>query len=153
MDQIFKFIIHSRQAFIKLVDSLTIEQLNKVPDGYNNNVIWNFGHIVVSTEALCYVRTGILKDASSIKFYECYKTGTSPGYTVTIVEVAELKKLAMESIVKIKEDYLRGMFSSIIPFSTSTYVAEINNIEELLITAIGHDNLHYGYSLALKKGR
>lgn len=66
MNEVFEFIINSRTAFIKLVDSLTIEQLNKIPDGYNNNIIWNFGHIVVSTQTLCYVRTGILQDAASV---------------------------------------------------------------------------------------
>jgi hypothetical protein len=151
MDAIFKFISNSRQVFIELINSLTIEQLNRVPEGYNNNVIWNFGHIVVSTQALCYVSTGIMTDASSIKFNPYYKSSTRPSYSVSELEVAELKNIAMKSIAKIEEDYNKGMFSSMIPFSTSTYRAEINNIEELLITTIGHDNLHYGYALALKK--
>jgi len=151
MDQIFEFIIHSRQAFINLVNSLSIEQLNKVPSGYNNNVIWNLGHIVVSTPALCYVRTGIRPDASSIEFYQYYKSSTRPTYTVTEVEVAELKSLAIESISRIKQDYLKGLFSDIISFPTSTYIAEISNIEELLITTVGHDNLHFGYAVALRR--
>ena len=83
MNEIFEFIINSRQAFIQLIDSLSIEQLNKIPDGYNNNIIWNFGHIVVSTQTLCYVRTGILTDTNAVKFNEFYKKDTRPTYTVT----------------------------------------------------------------------
>jgi len=151
MNEIFEFIINSRKAFIQLVDGLTIEQLNKIPEGYNNNIIWNFGHIVVSTQTLCYVRTGILADANSVKFNEYYKKDTRPGYNVTEQEVAELKALALESIEKIKEDYANGVFADITPFSTSTYGVEMKSIEEVLITTIGHDNVHYGYAWSLKK--
>lgn len=151
MNEVFDFIINSRKAFIKLIDGLTIEELNKIPDGYNNNIIWNFGHIVVSTQTLCYVRTGILQDATSVKFNEYYKKDTKPTYTVTEEEVAELKVIALESIEKIKEDYANEKFSSITPFTTATYVVQMNSIEEILITTIGHDNVHQGYAWALKK--
>jgi len=152
MNEIFDFIINSRKAFTQLIDGLTMEQLNKIPDGYNNNIIWNFGHVVVSTQTLCYVRTAIFADASSVKFNEFYKKDTRPTYTVTADEVAELKVLALDSIEKIKEDYANGVFANITPFSTSTYGVEMKSIEEVLITTIGHDNVHYGYAGALKKG-
>jgi len=151
MNEVFDFIINSRKAFIKLIDGLTIEELNKIPDGYNNNIIWNFGHIVVSTQTLCYVRTGILEDAASVKFNDYYKKDTRPTYTVTEEEVAELKTIAIESIERIKADYAAGKFSSITPFTTATYGVQLNSIEEVLITTIGHDNVHCGYVSALKK--
>ncbi|NII85392.1 MULTISPECIES: DinB family protein [unclassified Pedobacter] len=151
INPIFDFIINSRKAFIKLVDGLAIEELNKIPDGYNNNIIWNFGHIVVSTQTLCYVRTGVLQDAASVKFNEYYKKDTKPSYIVTEEEVAELKTIALESIERIKEDYANGKFSSTTPFLTATYGVQLNSIEEILITTIGHDNVHFGYASALKK--
>ena len=151
INEVFDFIINSRKAFIQLIDDLTIEQLNKIPDGYNNNIIWNFGHIVVSTQTLCYVRAGILVDAGSVKFNEFYKKDTRPTYRVSQEEVAELKAIALESIEKIRDDYAKGAFANAMAFSTSTYGVEMKNIEEVLITTIGHDNLHYGYVWALKK--
>ncbi|KLT65965.1 MULTISPECIES: DinB family protein [Pedobacter] len=151
MDEIFEFIINSRKAFIQLIDGLTIGQLNTIPDGFNNNIIWNFGHIVVSTQTLCYVRTGLVADASNVKFNEFYKKDTRPTYTVTETEVAELKAIALQSIDQIKEDYAAGVFKAITPFSTSTYGVEMKSIEEVLITTVGHDNVHYGYAWALKK--
>ncbi|KQM67319.1 hypothetical protein ASE74_07610 [Pedobacter sp. Leaf216] len=151
MNEVFDFIINSRKAFIQLIDGLTNEELNKIPDGFNNNIIWNFGHIVVSTQTLCYVRTGILEDAASVKFNEYYKKDTKPTYTVTEEEVAELKGIALSSIEKIKADYAAGKFSSITPFTTATYGVQLNSIEEVLITTVGHDNVHQGYAWALKK--
>ncbi len=151
MDKVFEFIINSRKAFIQLIDGLSIEQLNKIPDGYNNNIIWNFGHIVVSSQTLCYVRTGLLQDASTVKFNEYYKKDTKPTYTVSEQEVAELKTIAIKSIEKIMEDYTNGVFTNITPFATATYGVQLNSIEDVLITTVGHDNVHYGYAWALKK--
>ncbi|QIL38643.1 DinB family protein [Pedobacter sp. HDW13] len=151
MDQVFEFIINTRTAFIKLIDSLTIEQLNKIPDGYNNNIIWNFGHIVVSTQTLSYFRTGIWPNPAAVKFNEYYKKDTKPTYTVTEAEVAELRAIALASIESIKADYAKGTFTNITPFVTATYGVQLNSIEEVLITTIGHDNVHYGYASALKK--
>jgi hypothetical protein len=32
----------------------TLEQLNKIPEGYNNNLIWNIAHVVVVQQMLVY---------------------------------------------------------------------------------------------------
>jgi hypothetical protein len=73
MQETFKFILKSRQKFIELLDGLSIEQLNKIPTGFNNNIIWNFAHIVVSTQTLVYVRTGIKADTTWVNYNEDYK--------------------------------------------------------------------------------
>jgi len=151
MEQVFKFIIDARKAFIKEIESLSLEQLNEIPTGFNNNIIWNFGHIVVTTPILCYVRSGIWADASSIKFASAYGKGTKPTYTVTQEEVDELKALAISSIESIQADYNAGKLNAITPFETSTFGAVLNNIEEIIITTAGHDNTHLGYITAQKR--
>lgn len=151
MEEVFKFIIDARKAFIELVDGLSIEELNQIPEGFNNNIIWNFGHIVVSTPMLCYVRTGIWPDAMKIKHVETYKKGTKPTYTVNTAELTELKELAISTIHTLERDYKAGLFNHIEPFSTVTFGTVIDNIEALLVTTVGHDNMHYGYAIAQKR--
>lgn len=151
MEEVFKFIIDSRKAFIKLIDNLSLEELNRVPEGFNNNIIWNFGHIVVSTPLLCYVRTGIWSDASSIQYVDAYKKGTKPTSVVSVEEINTLKELAISTIHQLEEDYKKGLFTTIEPFETATFGVVIDNIEELLVTTIGHDNTHYGYAIAQQK--
>ncbi|TYR37961.1 DinB family protein [Sphingobacterium phlebotomi] len=151
MTETFKFIIDSRNAFIRLLDDLTLDELNQIPEGFNNNIIWNFGHIVVSTQTLCYVRTGITSDISFVKHIEAYKKGSKPEYFVSAEEVAELKQLAISTIQKIQEDYQKGTFEKIAPFDTSTFGVLINSIEELLVTTVGHDNTHFGYAIAQRR--
>ncbi len=151
MDKVFKFIIDSRKAFIRLLDELSLDQLNEIPEGFNNNIIWNFGHIVVSTQTLCYTRTGIREGVSWVKYIDAYAKGTKPSYFVSQEEVADLKELAIKSIQEIESDYNAGVFKNTTAYSTATFGATLNNIEEVLITTVGHDNLHYGYATAQKR--
>ncbi|MCA5003793.1 DinB family protein [Sphingobacterium bovistauri] len=151
MEQVFKFIIDARKAFIKDIESLSLEQLNEIPTGFNNNIIWNFGHIVVTTPILCYVRSGIWADASQVRFAAAYAKGTKPTYFVTQEEVEALKALAISSIQAIEADYKAGKLSNITPFETSTYGATLNSIEDIIITTAGHDNTHLGYVTAQKR--
>lgn len=151
MESVFKFIIDSRKAFAQFVAELSIDELNQVPDGFNNNIIWNFGHIVVSTPLLCYVRTGIWPDTTGIKYVDAYKKGTKPTYEVSAAEFADLKGLAVSTIHTLEEDYKNGLFEQMEPFSTATFGTVIHTIDELLATTAGHDNIHYGYAIALRR--
>ena len=151
MKEVFKFIIDARKAFIKDIESLSLEQVNEIPAGFNNNIIWNFGHIVVTTPVLCYIRTGILADASSVKYVSAYAKGTKPTYFVTQEEVDELKELAISTIETLEKDYNEGKLNNIVPFETSTYGALLESIEDVIITTAGHDNTHLGYVTAQKR--
>lgn len=151
MDNVFNFIIDARKAFIELIDNLSVEELNYIPEGFNNNIIWNFGHIVVSTQGLCYLRTEVKSDASFIKYLTAYSKGTKPTYTADAEEIADLRALAISTIEQIQADYDNGVFSAIKPFETSTFKSVLHRIEEVLITTAGHDNLHFGYALAQRR--
>jgi hypothetical protein len=151
MEQVFKFIKQTRQAFIQLFEGLTLEQLNEIPAGFNNNIIWNFGHIVVATQGLTYLRTGIRHDASFIKYAGTYTKGSKPTYFVTQEEVDDLKRLAVETIEQLEKDYAAGVFNNIAPFATDTYGETMATIEEVITLTSGHDNLHYGYAIAQRR--
>ncbi|WP_409150014.1 DinB family protein [Sphingobacterium sp. BS-2] len=151
MEKVFQFIIDGRKAFIRLIDELSLEQLNEIPTGFNNNIIWNFGHIVVSTQTLSYTRTGIRDGVNWVKYVDAYAKGTEPTYFVSQEEVNDLKEIALSSIREIEADYNAGVFKTTTPYETATYGATLNSIEDVLITSVGHDNLHYGYATAQKR--
>jgi len=151
MQETFKFILQARQKFIELLDSLSIEQLNKIPTGFNNNIIWNFGHIVVSTQTLVYVRTGVKADSSWVKYNEDYRKDTKPTRFVEQAEIDELKEIAIQSIEQIAKDYENGVFGEITSFSTATYGYPMDTVEEVIALTSGHDNVHYGYALAQRR--
>ena len=46
-----------RQPRIKILEELqnfSLEQLNDIPAGFNNNIIWNLGHMIAAQQGVCY---------------------------------------------------------------------------------------------------
>ncbi len=147
---VFKYIRRNREFFLNLINSLNTEQLNKIPNGFNNNIVWNFGHIVVSTQALCYLRSGV-NPGIKIPFIKEYGKDSKPENLITQEEIDELKHQLVATIDNIERDFKAGIFKNITPYATATYKYEMNSIEEILTCTLAHDSLHFGYALAQKK--
>ncbi|MDB5155092.1 MAG: DinB family protein [Mucilaginibacter sp.] len=63
-----------REYLLSNVKDLTTGQLNKIPEGFGNNIIWNLAHIISAQQSICYIRAGLdaivkfAKEELSIKF-------------------------------------------------------------------------------------
>ncbi|MGC4234297.1 MAG: DinB family protein [Niabella sp.] len=151
MNQHFGLIRITRNNFIELLNGLHIEQLNKVPVGFNNNIAWNFGHIVVAAQVLCYRFSGLPLNIDS-SFVERYKKGSKPEAFIAQEEIDLLKHLSLSNIDQLETDYNNGVFKgrSFTPYITSFNV-ELNNIEEAIAMVQSHEALHYGYAQAQRR--
>ncbi|HWK98382.1 MAG TPA: DinB family protein [Parapedobacter sp.] len=147
---VFEYIRQTRITFTQLIAGLSIDEINTIPEGFRNNIGWNFGHIVVSTQGLCYRRTNVSPDRE-IPFLASYAKGTVPTNWIGTEELTLLKSQALETILQIEQDYKNGVFATITPYATATYGLEMNTIEEVLTVTLAHDNLHLGYATALSK--
>ncbi len=149
-DLLFKYIRQTRSVFTQLVDGLDLEAINTVPDGFRNNIGWNFGHIVVSTQALCYLRTQVQPERQ-IPFIKFYGKGSRPEQWIDSAEITLLKTQLEETIDEIQNDYKSRVFTHITPFATSTYGLEMDTIEQVITATLAHDNLHLGYAMAIRR--
>ncbi|RQO31403.1 hypothetical protein DBR32_05415 [Taibaiella sp. KBW10] len=150
MHDLFVFATITRQKFAQLVDSLTIEQLNTIPAHFNNNIAWHLGHIVVSTEILCYHRTGVQPERS-IEWMDKYKNGSKPEGLITAAEIDLLKDRLQRSLEEIRSDYDHGVFKTIKPYQTMTFGFVMDNMETVLECCSHHDLLHLGNVSAMRK--
>ena len=50
MDATFKIWETNRKHYLKLIENYSLEQLNKIPEGFSNNLAWNLGHIIVAQQ-------------------------------------------------------------------------------------------------------
>lgn len=138
-----------RVNLIKLIEGLSIEQLNEVPAGFNNNIIWNFAHMVAAQQGVCYVRAG-LKTVIDESLYLAYKPDTKPQTFVDAAKLDEIKQLAFTTLDKLEEDYHAGIFVGYSPWTTR-YGVDINNIDEAIKFLPFHDGLHTGYIMAQRR--
>lgn len=150
MDFTFQVLKNIRAIFNKIIENNTLEDLNKIPDGFNNNIIWNIGHVVVSEQLLGYKLSG-LELALSEEMINKYRKDTKPEMTVTQEEVNEIKVLLTSTIKKTESDYSNGVFKNYNTYTVSTTGNTLSNIDEALQFVAIHDGLHYGYVLALLK--
>jgi hypothetical protein len=138
-----------RASAIKLVEGLCIEQLNKVPTGFNNNIIWNLGHMVAAQQGICYKRSGV-ETRIEESFFERYKPGTKPEEHVNEAEIEEIKMLLVSTIDQLESDYNKDIFKEY-PAFTTRYGVELASIEDAIDFLPFHEGFHMGYIIALKR--
>lgn len=149
MQQQFDIITTTRKNFLQLVESLSEEALNEIPVGFNNNIAWNFGHIIVSQQTLCYVRAG-LQPLIETSFIEKYQKGTKPEGWIEASEIEVLKKYLFSLVQQQQQDWEQKKFGTYEKLATQ-YGVLLNSIEDAISYVATHDALHFGFSKALAK--
>jgi hypothetical protein len=82
---------YEQENFIaEYLENYTLEQLNKVPEGFNNNLIWNIAHIIVVVQQMLVYNLSGLPMMASPEMVEKYKRGTKPEADVTQEEVDKI---------------------------------------------------------------
>ncbi len=150
MDFTFQVLNNIRSIFKKIIAEHSLEALNTIPKGFNNNIIWNIAHVVVSEQLLAYKLSG-LEPSVSAELIEAYRKDSKPEGDVTQAQVDEIKALLASTIAQTQADYTNGVFKNYTEYTVSTTGNTLHNIDEALQFIAMHDGLHYGYVLALIK--
>lgn len=140
---------HIRTAILTFTEALTLKQLNEIPAGFNNNIIWNLGHLVATDQRILYVRSG-LQPLVSNEFIGKYQKGTKPEFLIEEKEALEIKRLLLWSVDRLEEDYNNKIFVNYEGWTTP-YGNTISTFEEALAFLPFHEGLHRGAIIALKK--
>lgn len=149
METEFKITRTSREIYARLLDTYTLEQLNKIPEGWSNNLMWHIGHIMVSQQILVYKGSG-LPTSLSDELVNMYMRGTKPERDVTQAEVDEMKSLLFSTIQKTEEDYRNGIFTTYNPRKSELGFG-LDTTEDAIAFNNYHEGIHLGMVLRLKK--
>ncbi len=149
MDTVFKAWETSRKLYLNFFDNYSLDQLNKIPDGFNNNLIWNIGHIIITQQKLIY-KGANLQGYISNELFDKYQSGTKPTAPVSTSEVDELKTLLISLIGKTKTDFAKGIFVSYNERTTGTGF-HLASIEDAFEANNYHEGLHLGYMMSIRK--
>ena len=149
MDATYRIWETSRNIYLKFFDNYTLEQLNTIPAGMSNNLIWNLGHVVVSQQKLVYALSGLpmlIPDS----LFEKYQNGSRPDGKTTQTEVDEIKKLLSEMVEKTKADFEAGIFKEFHPYQTKTGF-HLRTLKEAMEFNNYHEGIHLGIMMSIKK--
>ncbi|MEP6713324.1 MAG: DinB family protein, partial [Ferruginibacter sp.] len=139
----------TRTWLLETIADLSPAELNKIPAGFNNNIIWNLTHLIAAQQGLCYVRAG-LNPVVEEKYFSDYKSGTKPEAMIDSAEIENIKKLLFTSLDQLEADYKNNLFTNYGLFKTR-YGAEIASVDDAINFLPYHEGMHAGYITALKK--
>ncbi|MFC0778309.1 DinB family protein [Flavobacterium sp. HJSW_4] len=138
-----------REILLKILDGHSLEQLNKIPDGFNNNIIWNIGHCISSQQVLVY-KLSSLPTMVSEDFIAKYRKGTKPEGDVSQAEVDEIRTLLSTTLEKTKNDFESGLFVDYNEYTTSMGFT-LRHVQDALDFNNYHEGLHSGIAMSLRK--
>ena len=149
MESTFDLARTSRNTLEKFLNKYSLEQLNKIPEGFNNNLIWNIGHIVVVQQMLIYRLSG-LPMLVTPEMVNSYKRDTKPEGDVSQEEVDAIKALLHLPIDKAQEDLKNGLFQNYTEFTTLTGYT-IRNAKDAIMFNNFHEAIHTGVMMGIRK--
>ena len=139
----------SRMVLLNFLENHSLEQLNAIPEGFSNNLIWNIGHSIVVQQMLVY-KLSDLSMMISDEMADKYKRGSKPEHSVSQKEVDEMKVLLFSTLEKTKKDFREKLFQTYNEFTSlsgftmksATDAIEFNNY---------HEALHLGIMMQIRK--
>jgi formate dehydrogenase maturation protein FdhE len=149
MQRTFEITRTSRKIVSQFLENYSLEQLNKIPEGFKNNLIWNIAHIVVTQQLLVYKFSGLPMLVSD-ELVQKYMKGTKPELDASQSDIEEIKSLLSKTVDQTEEDYDNGIFKNYQEYPTSTGFV-LKNVEDAIAFNNFHEGLHIGILMSLRK--
>ncbi|MGE5702496.1 MAG: DinB family protein [Clostridia bacterium] len=126
-----------REETLHLIEGITEEQADIVPQGFSNNIRWNLGHLYVDQYLWIMALTKEPIDFPQ-GFREWFDYGTSPaGWKGELPSLKELKALLAEQPKHIRDVYADRLDETFPPTELG-----MNTIADVLVRTIFHEGLH-----------
>jgi uncharacterized damage-inducible protein DinB len=135
-----------RSYILGVLENVSEEVADVIPEGFNNNIRWNLGHIYLDQylwiQAVTKEKAGVPE-----QFQTWFGYGTSPAnFTPETPTIDELRNLLKEQPAQIKAQYGERLEEDFPPTEMG-----MHTIEQVLIRTIFHEGMHLQTILDLKK--
>ena len=138
----FEILKASRTRLLQLVETVDNKILFKIPETFNNNIVWQIGHCITSQQRHMYMRSGLPMHISQ-EFMEMFKIGSSPYTWKRSPDIDEIKHLLLYTVNQLSKDLKAGIFADYHPFSLPLGIT-VNNHIQALQAANFHEAEHSG---------
>ncbi|RIX52155.1 DinB family protein [Paenibacillus nanensis] len=148
---LFKQLRFVRTNTVQRVKDMSMEKACIVPRGFNNNVLWNLGHILFVHERFSFALINEKMELPN-HFAELFAPGTKPENGGTplpeLDEIIFLLSNQMDRIEQSLENRLEEQLEK--PYVTSTGL-EISTIKECLSFCLYHEGMHFAAIKSIKQ--
>lgn len=141
-------LLAARKNILGILKAHTLEQANRIPEGFNNNLIWNAGHVVATMELLVYALAG-QRTPSGREFIDRYRKGTRPEGLAGEAEYDLIAEKLITGVEQLNADLEELDFSNYKTYETSFGVT-LNSADEALAFNNMHEAMHLGTMIALR---
>lgn len=135
---------------METVRGITLNSINKipeeiadiVPEGFNNNIRWNFGHIAFVQEKLVYSVLGEKTNLPS-EYEHYFSPGTKPAdWTGTPPTLSEICSVLTEQTARLKK-FVPGRMAEKLPTPfTNRLGITFSTFGETLLFSFYHEGMH-----------
>jgi len=132
-----------------LIEKHSADAQLEIPTPFANNLLWNYGHMIVVQQLLQYARAGLELHIPDELVAQC-RPGTSPADWHTPPDVAMLHDLALSLPEQLEHDLAANLFTTYDPYTTSTGFT-INTIDDAIAFNLFHEGLHVGVMASIAK--
>ena len=139
----------ARRNMVELMKPFTLAQANALPEGFRNNLVWNFGHVIVTQQLLCYSLAGA-KPLVDDDLIAAYRRGSAPAGDISQEAFDHLVHLSTATLEQFKSDHAAGIFQQYNACTTS-FGMELTSVEEAFLFNLAHEAMHLGTMIAMRK--
>lgn len=139
----------NRSFLLEQLKDLTTGQFNLTVEGFNNNIIWNLGHMIAAQQGACYKRAG-LPTLISDDFWHRFKSGSTPRGIIHDDEITSVKQLLISTLDQLETDYKKKIFCHYTTWVTR-YGVELTSIDDGIKFLSFHEGLHTSVILDIKR--
>jgi hypothetical protein len=151
MDYQLSLFQQNRSNLLNLLKDLNLAEANKIPAHFNNNIIWNAGHLLLSQQFLVYYIAGLpfYIPEGYVPLFGSNTHAPAEGYSEDTF--AELQSLLSSTTEKLVSDYEQGLFKGYNAYHSDYFNVDVHSIDEAIQFNNYHEGVHFGYILALRK--
>ncbi|MET3195058.1 DinB family protein [Bacillus sp. OAE603] len=140
---LFNQLAFVRNQTLNLLDGVSEEMADRIPEGFRNTIRWNVGHIYVVVERFAFQYLGLPQNLPE-GFKEQFEYGTSPLNTheYRVPTLSELEELLKAQQIRIQETLSDRVDEKIIPPYTTSAGMKLETPKEFLTFNLYHEGMH-----------
>ncbi len=137
----------TRRNLVGLTSRLSDERLLAIPPGFGNNVLWNYGHCLITQQRLCYGLSSLPMRIPA-DWNDLLMKGSSPADWPSPPDRQAITDLMLTTVDQLEEDLKDGRFAEFKSYPTS-YGVTLGSVEDAIRFDVAHEALHMGVIMSL----